>query len=397
MATDYVKQAQQYWTTHGLPKRKFESWKHTPVGLFQLPQRLEHDAELSATTTSPLFLPLENTLSLSPQLGLEATQSHYNKNKLHYTRHSMKELGPADLYPIDFTQHPLASKALSEQEWIDIFDFTAEQKTSAHLVHVTPSSLKPTMCCGIRLIRVGANTQLTLVEEVQGDISPEVLFNHVTFIDLAQGAELHYISLAKASLNTPTIHGLHVFQASGSQATLHALQLSPQAARQDIDIHLQGEKAQVSVHHTLVAKGTSHHDHHMTVHHHAPHTKSEVDLRAVAADQACCISHAKVIIPAGSIESDASQNLHHLLLSPHARAAAEPQLVVNTDQVKCAHGATVGQLDMQALHYCLSRGISPAIAKKMLIQAFLADRFIGIEQAIIRETLEELLTQTLQY
>jgi Fe-S cluster assembly scaffold protein SufB len=387
-------QAQCYIEEHGLPKRKFETWKHTPIQTVITAGMLEH----RATQEAPL--PPRTLLAFKNKFIMTAARVEIPTPDPSITYHAVPkgshEIGKIfQRYPIDYSIHPLAAWVHTQTERFDCIDVAAHVNTHLHILHCIPVSQDPASFHAWRLIRVGAGTTLTLIEETDSG-SASVLFNHLTLIHLEQDAQLHYIRMVPTTQKNPGIHGLHVWQEDHTETHVHTLHLSTQKERSDIEVHLTGENARTTVNNTILSQKTSHQDQHVRIHHLAPYTISTTDMRAVSADQACSVTHSKVMIPPHSQHAEAQQHLHHLVLSPDAKAAIEPQLEIDTDQVKCTHGANVGQLDEAALHYCLSRGISKEMAERILTQAFLANRLNNIQEMIIRESLETSLAHALE-
>lgn len=123
--------------------------------------------------------------------------------------------------------------------------------------------------------------------------------------------------------------------------------------------------------------------------HAEPDGTSNQVVRCVLADHATGSFLGKVAVAKDAQKTDAEQSVKSILLDRTATANAKPELEIYADDVLCAHGATVGELDKQALFYLASRGLPPVEARRMMIQAFIADAFVGIEDNRTREAIEE--------
>lgn len=122
--------------------------------------------------------------------------------------------------------------------------------------------------------------------------------------------------------------------------------------------------------------------------HAEPNATSNQVVRSVLADKATGSFLGRINVARHAQKTDAAQSVKAMLLGRGATANAKPELEIFADDVKCAHGATVGELDKQALFYMASRGLDPATAKKLMLQAFIADAFVSVEDDAVREGLE---------
>ena len=122
--------------------------------------------------------------------------------------------------------------------------------------------------------------------------------------------------------------------------------------------------------------------------HAEPNASSNQVVRSVLADKATGSFLGRINVARHAQKTDAAQSFKAMLLDRGATANAKPELEILADDVKCAHGATVGELDKQALFYMASRGLDPATAKKLMLQAFIADAFVSVDDDAVREAIE---------
>ncbi len=153
----------------------------------------------------------------------------------------------------------------------------------------------------------------------------------------------------------------------------HSVSFGAGLARIDVDATLLAPGAEVEMNGLYVAGGSRHVDHHTRIDHAAPQGTSRELYRGVLGGASTGVFNGRVIVREGASKTDAQQANHNLLLSDDATADAKPQLEIRTDDVKCAHGATVGRLDDAALFYLRSRGIGVREATDMLVRAFASD------------------------
>jgi Fe-S cluster assembly protein SufD len=146
-----------------------------------------------------------------------------------------------------------------------------------------------------------------------------------------------------------------------------------------------------------LANGRQHVDHHTRIDHNQAHGSSREYYRGVLDGAARAVFNGKVIVHPGAQKTDAHQANHNLLLSRDAEVDTKPELEIYADDVKCTHGATVGQLDDAQLFYLRSRGIEEATARNLLVHAFAHDVIERIRVASLHHRLEQILLARLPY
>lgn len=172
------------------------------------------------------------------------------------------------------------------------------------------------------------------------------------------------------------IDALDVVIGAGGTLVIHIMAMGGDYGRVSIDVTL-GEGARFELGGVILARGDANREIVTVVRHAAPGATSRQVIRSVLDDRATGSFLGKVAVARGAQKSDAIQSVKALLLSRSATANAKPELEIFADDVKCAHGATVGELDANALFYMASRGISSDEARALLTEAFIADALAG--------------------
>ena len=208
--------------------------------------------------------------------------------------------------------------------------------------------------------------------------------NRLTGIALFKGARL---MLSRRILGDSGFVSLTDQAEIGEGASLVAatLALGGCDTRLDGELELAGEGAYAEAAGALLARGRQRHDVNLVVRHLVPNGTSRQLWRSVADDKAACSVAARVEVARHAQKTDGEQSLKGLLLSRSATINAKPELEIFADDVKCAHGATVGELDRAALFYLESRGVTPDEAKGLLTRAFVADALDRIGEERVRE------------
>jgi Fe-S cluster assembly protein SufD len=205
--------------------------------------------------------------------------------------------------------------------------------------------------------------------------------NRLAGISLATGARL---MVSRRLLGSSGFVSLNDQAEIGEGASLVIATLAAGGADSRLDglLRLTGEGAFAEAAAALLARGRQRHDANLVVRHDVPSGTSRQVWRSVADDKAGCSVAARVEVARHAQKTDGEQSLKGLLLARSAVVNAKPELEIFADDVKCAHGATVGELDRQALFYLQSRGVTPDEAKSLLTRAFVADTLdrIGEEE-----------------
>lgn len=233
-------------------------------------------------------------------------------------------------------------------------------------------------------IAVAANATATLSESFKGG----GWLNPATSIHVGEGASLtHHIGQMRDEAAITTAR-YDVEVAKNATYRVHIFNTGGQLGRVELDIRIH-TGASVDLGGVLLADGTQTMELVTRFHHIAPDATSRQTVRSVANGKATVSYLGKIVISEGSQRIDAEQSSKALLLARTATANAKPELEIYANEVKCAHGATVGELDKRALFYLATRGVDPAEAKALLTEAFVADAIEPIEDEALRDAFTE--------
>jgi len=231
------------------------------------------------------------------------------------------------------------------------------------------------------LVVMETGSDAILIEHFAAATDAPYWRNPVAEIELAAGACLTHIRLTEegAGATHTALTAVHL-EADSNYRCLD-LSLDGKLIRHDLRVDLAGDGANARMDGLFVVGGRRHADHHLVAKHSAPNTVSRMTWRGLAGGRARGIFNGLVQVEPGASKSDARQSSRNLLLSPHAEIDARPQLEIRTDDVRCAHGATVGRLDAEALFYLRSRGIDLDAARALLLTAFAGEALGLIDDA----------------
>lgn len=238
-------------------------------------------------------------------------------------------------------------------------------------------------------ILAGAGSQATVIEHFIGLDDGESFINAVTDIRLAAGAGITHYAIQEQGRKTFHLGTMHVLQQKDSRYAAHNFMLGGNLARLDTRVQLVEPGASCRLDGLYLAGGRQHQDNRITVEHRAPHATSMQNYRGVLNGHARGVWNGKVIVHQGADKTDATQNNRNLLLSRHAEIDAKPELEIYADDVKCSHGATVGQLDSNALFYLRTRGVDEATARSLLVFAFADEVLAQVGLPPVRRHIEQ--------
>ncbi len=238
------------------------------------------------------------------------------------------------------------------------------------------------------LIVLGKNAQANVIESFHGLEGVIGFTNTVTEIETAESAILEHYKVQQENTESFHIGGTHLKQHRNSRVESHSITLGGAIARNDIVTELADEGAEIILNGLYMGNGSQHVDNHTLVNHSKPNTQSEENYRGVLDGRAQGVFNGKVIVHKDAQKISAAQSNANLLLSDHAEIDTKPELEIYADDVKCSHGASIGQLDKNMLFYLRSRGLDEATARSLLTFAFADDVIRRIKFAPVRERLE---------
>ncbi|NYT44823.1 Fe-S cluster assembly protein SufD [Pollutimonas thiosulfatoxidans] len=234
------------------------------------------------------------------------------------------------------------------------------------------------------LIAAEAGAVATIVEHYVGHDSGASLTNTVTRLSLAQDANITQLKLQQEDHQAFHLGVTDVLQQKGSAFNSHSMSFGARLARHDISTRFDGDHCETLLNGLYYVDGKRHVDHHTLIDHAQPHGSSREFYRGILNDTARGVFSGRILVGVGADKTDAVQRSDSLLLSRMAKADARPELEIYADDVKCAHGATVGQLDDNSLFYLRSRGLDEAHARHVLTYAFAAEAVGRIQPDILR-------------
>lgn len=238
-----------------------------------------------------------------------------------------------------------------------------------------------------------AQAKVLVCDHTKGD--KRYLSLETVEVIVGRNAQLDYYHMEESGMETSRMSQLWVRQQEGSNVLIDGITLTNGYTRNDYNIDVDGPNCDTQLLGMAIASGEQHVDNHTHINHNAPRCKSNEMFKYVLNDNAIGAFAGKILVKPNCPKIDAYQGNRNIVASPTARMHTKPQLEIYTDDVKCSHGSTIGQLDQDALFYMQTRGISLPVAQKLLMQAFMSDVIDGVRLDTLRDRLRHLVEMRL--
>jgi Fe-S cluster assembly protein SufD len=258
-----------------------------------------------------------------------------------------------------------------------------------HIVVVTGSDLQAVVAHPRVLVVAGANSQARIAQTFVGAPGQVYFNNAVAEVVVGDGAIVDYYTDQRESEQAFHIANIQAHVSAKGVFASHAFSIGARIQRHDIGIALKGEGADCTMNGVYLADGDRLMDTHTALDHAMPHCTSHELYKGILAGKAKAVFNGRIIVRIDAQKTDAKQTNRALLLSDEATINSNPQLEIFADDVKCTHGAAVGQLDEEAMFYLQARGLSRIEARDMLLQAFAGEVLEGLKIPALREQVEQ--------
>jgi Fe-S cluster assembly protein SufD len=246
----------------------------------------------------------------------------------------------------------------------------------------------PLMASARTLVVAGDRSQARIVETFVGPRGSVYFTNAVTEVALGESAVVDHYKVQEESHEAFHVASMHVHAVRASNFSSHSFSLGGRLVRNDVDAHLDGEGAEATLNGLYLADGERHVDNHTSIDHAKPHCPSHEIYKGILGGRARAVFNGKILVRQDAQKTDAKQTNRALLLTDDASINTKPQLEIFADDVKCTHGAAIGQLDEDALFYLRARGLTFFEARDMLIHAFAGEILDRVQVEPLRVALE---------
>lgn len=246
------------------------------------------------------------------------------------------------------------------------------------------------------LIIAEQSSQLTYLENFVS-LKPEAVFTSVVNeFYVADNANIEHIKFQDQDETSFHIGGIYSDIGRDARFRSHSFDLGSKLSRNNIRARLSGPGLEAVLNGLYLTRNQQVSDHHMVVEHAAPNCDSHEYFNGILDDESRGVFHGRIYVHRVAQKTDAKQTNKNLLLSNNARANTKPQLEIYADDVKCTHGATIGQMDEKAIFYLRARGLPLEVARRMLMHAFAGEITERVQHKTIREELDQIVWDRLE-
>lgn len=388
------------FTDVGLPDKKVEDYKYTNIKLY-LNEEFAPVTELAKINKSDIehllikghatFVMINGIcseeLSQVDNLPEEVTAEHIfetlakgNKIATKYFDKQVEELST----PLGMLNTGLAISGL-------FLSVPAKYhcKVPVHILNISTSD-KKLIANPRHLVHVGESSVLTVAESYYSlNNNGKTFTNSVTEVVLEEQATLNMYTVQDENENASQ-HNIHeVSVGKGGKLNSTVITLNGGMVRNDLNVLLHGEYAEIHLHGLFASQGNNHTDNHTLVEHFAPNCFSNELYKGIIADTAAGVFNGKIYVHSEAQKTNAYQSNKNVLLGDKSSINTKPQLEIYADDVKCTHGTTTGRLNEEALFYLQSRGLNKDLARKVLLQAFANEVIDTIKDGEFKAYLEQ--------
>jgi Fe-S cluster assembly protein SufD len=399
-----IKQARQVWEKLRFPTPQLESWKYTnPEAIAQ--GGFELTVSVDEKTASELL-----QHAAIPGLG-EAVRLVYVDGRFSEKLSKIEKLSGVTVDRLasgvtdgagvasSGVHREEAFSALSTALITDAVCISTDRGVAVakpiHIVHIATEASKDCVTTPRTLIQAAESSSVTVVESHIGRAGIKYLALPVSEVRADQNAKVDYYKIQIESRDAYHVSTVVAEQGRDAEIRTHVFSFGSILARNNMQVLLKGSNGQALLNGLSLLDGKQHVDNATLIHHIEPSAESREHFKGVYAGESRGVFSGTITVEKVAQKTNAFQSNQALLLSPHSSIESRPQLKIWADDVKCTHGATVGQLDEEALFYLRSRGIGAQEAKAFLVHAFASEVLTSVQSAPVKEYVESVVSARL--
>jgi len=379
---DLRKDAFEEFTKRGLPTRKEEYWKYSDPSIiskfeFELGTSSKHDED-----EYDIILVNGNIVKASNSCKMGSIPDGINAGDITKSLLEKKEKTFLNLNNAFTTNGLYVILNENSKQTIKILNLVKNEKAA---LAVYPRIV----------VIANKNSDSQVLEEIRIVGNGTNFINSVTEFFIKDGASLEHIIVDDYANDTYHISNVCAKQSKDSNFTSHNFSMGKKYARRDFNIELDESGANCNLFGLYLVDEENHIDHHTTIEHKDAHCNSNENYKGILGGKSTGVFNGRIHVHPDAQKTDAIQNNRNLLLSDDAIIHTKPELEIYADDVKCTHGATVGQLDEKALFYLRSRGLNKTESQRMLMRAYVGEVIDEISNEQIKNELMEIILDRL--
>jgi Fe-S cluster assembly protein SufD len=401
------KAAMQQFSVQGFPNTKIEEWRHTNIApvlnnsfkqIFA-PSKTQITKERVATFI-PEGLKTNLLVFVNGFFSKELSSVISDNKKILISTLAEARISHPDLVNSYFTKHLIAesnsfillNEAFTQDGAVIQIPESVTLHEPVYILNITEASTDNTLIHPHNIIITGKNSTATIIENYHA-IGDKLSFtNAVTEIFLEESAHVNYYKIQDLQENEINIGTTQVVQQANSLFNAFTISAGARFIKNNLNSIFSGERAEAHFYGLYISANKQLIDNHTLIDHAVPNCYSNEFYKGIIADNSNAVFNGRIIVRKDAQKTNAFQSNRNILLSDEANIFTKPQLEIFADDVKCTHGATVGQLDDEALFYLRARGLSENSAKSLLLRAFASDILEKIKIVPLRHKLEQQIT-----
>ncbi|MFI5149483.1 MAG: Fe-S cluster assembly protein SufD [Bacteroidia bacterium] len=401
----FRKKALESFIKQGLPVRKNEEYKYSPVARMfqQVPELVLFTKPASSHTVHPIpgldahVVTLVNGIPAIVPSSPESGVSIWNLHNIPKEQNTFFESHFGQYASIDSDPFiALNTATFQDVLFIKVEDNTVLKKPV--LIQNSTETDQTTFTAPRILIHAGKNACIEIIEQfISSGTTTSVLSNAVTEIVVEDEAKVLFYKLQNDCSHLRLISTTQVYQKGSSHFDTHTVTFSGSWIRNNLNIVPDGEHCETHLNGLFILNADQHTDNHTLVDHRKPNCESNQLYRGILKDKSTGVFNGKIFVRPDAQKTNAYQSSKNMLLSDDASMNTKPQLEIYADDVKCSHGSSTGQIDQEALFYLQARGISADSAKILLMQAFAKDVVNTVRIEALKNEVESLIEKRLAH
>ena len=400
---DYMRAGRVRWEASSMPTRKTEQWKYTNLQSLQPAYAAASDGAMMLADAgielprfdayrmvfiNGHFSPAHSDADVPAGVSIVRFADADAAQAEQIRRHLGAAVGSDQLL---FTA--LNDAAMAEGVFLDI-EPRAHIERPLHVVWVSGNQSEAFSINQRLLVLCGESSSASVIEHFAGAKGEQQSFtNGVTELLLETDASLNHYRLHLEEADSLHIGRVHARLGTRSTLNTFHMALGSVLKRIDLVVDFIGQGSHCEANGVYLPRGNEHIDYHTCMEHRAPNCTSSETFRGIVGGEATAVFNGRIHIHPDAQKTKAELSNRNLLTSNRAEVNTKPELEIYADDVQCAHGATVAQLDEMSLHYLRSRGVSRADAQMMLSTGFINEVIDSIRCEVLREYLQTLLSQ----
>jgi Fe-S cluster assembly protein SufD len=393
-------------SVHGLPHRKDEDWKYTPLRLLEKlnPAVVVEAGDVSASEDdfpAPLIEDPDYLINIYDGVATADGASEREGVSVLSLSEGLKRYEPRlrkHIESVDIAGSAQAFAALNTAALGHGLVIHVDEGVDAGtiLLRWAQSGKAGPSIHNFRVfLLLGEGARIQLIEQFESAAHAIGALNVFVHLELGTNAVLNHLRVQKEVENSVLMSATRIGQAQGSRYSYAGFDLGGGLVRHDLKTVFNGSGAHASFLGAFVLDGSGHVDNHIHVDHASPACSSEQFFRGVLGGRSRGVFNGKALIQPGADESSVLQSNANLLLSPTAQIDTKPELEIYADEVEASHGATVGQLDEAAIFYLRTRGLNETAARRLLVGAFCRAVTDKLEDPVLAERISEMIDQAM--